>query len=137
MTYEFSWLLFLSFYYYYYFTCGCGYLIPCLALSVRATLIPLSMKSSSLRLIQCTFILSFPTISFFSVTHLLSFDQSRTIFQQMPAVSPFFSFPFSFVTSITGSGPFLPLLLSHWLYSLWFSFLFSFSSLLFTLCLYS
>lgn len=139
MTYEFSWLLFLSFYYYYYFTCGCGYLIPCLALSVRTTLIPqyevqfpTADSVHSHTFISNDFFFSF----FFLLLIFFSFDQSRTIFQQMPAVSSLFP-PFSFVTSFTGSESFLPLLLSYRLYSLWFSSLLPFFSLLSTLCQYS
>lgn len=128
MTYEFSWLLFLSFYYYYYYL-WMWLLNSLLYLVCTGNVDTITMKSSSLRLIKCTFVLSFATVSFF-VTHLLSFS-SRTISQQMPAVS-FSSFLLLPVLLVVDFSTFPP---SPSPCGLWFFLLFSslFFSLLDTL----
>ena len=116
MTYEFSWLLFLSFYYYYYYLWM--WLLNSLLCLVCTGNVDTSQYEVQFPTVDPVHFLPFIShdflfFLFFFLSHLLSFDSSRTIFQQMPAVF-FFSFPFfsSLITSITGSGSSISLLLS-------------------------
>ena len=102
MTYDFSWLLFLPFYYYYYYLWM--WLLNSLLCLVCTGDVDTSQYEvqfpmadpvhfhpfifNDLLFLPLLFFFSFfPFLVFFLFTHLLYLDPSRTIFQQMPAVS--------------------------------------------------